>query len=411
MGSFFICYPFLDITQAVVTMKLTRTVYNGSTYRHNEESGASTVSPTQKSFVTESAPLENYENNKSVIVLNDGILNDEAMDNDLGDETGSDVILKDDIMRDEQIVIINDDVTDNDVMDDDITDKFAMDDDVRNDVGGNNVTVNAITDDDTTQNDPMNGDVTGHDVVDDVIWNYIMDENVTGNGIRDNDVNENDIEYDIIDNDVMDQGAIKKVIVDDDVIGNDIIDENVTGNDIMDDDLTGNVITDNDVIEKDIDYDIIHNDIMDQNVNTNYGSTHINKAIMDDDIINTVSDINNDTKYIVDAHDTNYETVEDGSLIHDKACIQGPTVDDWQTVSENLTYVYSAHLDPDSSETRSGIHIVGSIMGVYTQQPKYSSLVSDYYCRVWARSQSQEETEVFTAHVTAITGRGYTFGL
>ena len=225
LGSFLICYPLLDITQAVVTMKLIGTVYNGSIYRLDETSGASTVSPTQKSFVTESAPLENYENNKSVIVLNDGTFNDEAMDGVLGDETESDVILKDeimndDIMRDDQIVIMNGTAKDKDV-----------------------------------------------------------------------------------------------------------------------------------------------------------------------------------------------ETVKDRVLIHDKACIQGPTVDDWQTVSENLTYVYSAHLNPDSSETRSGIHIVGSIMGVYTKQPKYSSLVSDYYCRVWARSQSQEETEVFTAHVTAITGRGYTFGL
>ena len=104
-------------------------------------------------------------------------------------------------------------------------------------------------------------------------------------------------------------------------------------------------------------------------------------------------------------------TANSGALIHDNACIQGPTVDDWQTVSENLTYVYSAHLDPDSSETQSGIHIVGSILAILQQQPKYNTLTSGYYCRVWVKSGNQNETEVFTAQVINISGRGYTFGL
>ena len=145
-----------------------------------------------------------------------------------------------------------------------------------------------------------------------------------------------------------------------------------------------------------------------------------NDAIVDGATVNSLDDVvmesstvgnNNIDRNAMSDNILDGVTANSGALIHDNACIQGPTVDDWQTVSENLTYVYSAHLDPDSSETQSGIHIVGSILAILQEQPKYNTLTSGYYCRVWVKSGNQNATEVFTAQVINISGRGYTFGL
>ena len=114
---------------------------------------------------------------------------------------------------------------------------------------------------------------------------------------------------------------------------------------------------------------------------------------------------------ILEGGNMHHDLVVDGVSINGDVCDQGPDVDNWQAVSENITYVYSAHLNPDSSKKGSIIHVVGSILSRYPKQPKYVTVAPNYYCRVWVRSSDLQAPEVYTAQVSEMSGRGYTYGL
>jgi hypothetical protein len=73
--------------------------------------------------------------------------------------------------------------------------------------------------------------------------------------------------------------------------------------------------------------------------------------------------------------------------------------DNWQTVRENISYVYAAHLDPQSNETYSWIIILGLLRRDIMKDLTRQNTSRYYYCRLWYKLRDQQTNDVITAQV------------
>ena len=75
--------------------------------------------------------------------------------------------------------------------------------------------------------------------------------------------------------------------------------------------------------------------------------------------------------------------------------------DDWQTVDENISYAYSAHLNPDSSDTESLVQIIGA-MRVKEIEDMTCTFRQTLQCQLWWWSRGANEPTVDRAKVDQI---------
>ena len=78
--------------------------------------------------------------------------------------------------------------------------------------------------------------------------------------------------------------------------------------------------------------------------------------------------------------------------------------DNWQTVKKNVSYVYSAHLHPDSNETVSVVQVLGTLI-----DREYSADVNYTFrkivqCKLWSwpRARGAREPTVTLTRVSSI---------
>ena len=76
--------------------------------------------------------------------------------------------------------------------------------------------------------------------------------------------------------------------------------------------------------------------------------------------------------------------------------------DNWQTVEKNISYVYSAHLHPDSNDTESVVQILGA-MREKELVDKNCSFQRMVHCRLWSWPHGANEPTVDHVRVDKIS--------
>ena len=76
-------------------------------------------------------------------------------------------------------------------------------------------------------------------------------------------------------------------------------------------------------------------------------------------------------------------------------------LDNWQTVDENISYVYSAHLDPESNEGESVVQILGALRDRVFED-KNSAYRQNVQCKLWRWSPGNKEPTVTITRVEKI---------
>ena len=75
--------------------------------------------------------------------------------------------------------------------------------------------------------------------------------------------------------------------------------------------------------------------------------------------------------------------------------------DNWQTVDKNISYVYSAHLHPDSNETVSVVQVLGAL-----RDREYTDVNCTFrkivQCKLWSWPRGASEPTVTLTRVSSI---------
>ena len=75
--------------------------------------------------------------------------------------------------------------------------------------------------------------------------------------------------------------------------------------------------------------------------------------------------------------------------------------DNWQTVDKNISYVYSAHLHPDSNETVSVVQVLGAL-----RDREYTDVNCTFrkivQCKLWSWPRGAREPTVTLTRVSSI---------
>ena len=83
--------------------------------------------------------------------------------------------------------------------------------------------------------------------------------------------------------------------------------------------------------------------------------------------------------------------------------------DNWQTVEKNISYVYSAHLHPDSNDTESVVQILGA-MREKEFLDKNCIFQRMIHCRLWSWPHGANEPTVDHVRVAAISPTSHKIG-
>ena len=76
--------------------------------------------------------------------------------------------------------------------------------------------------------------------------------------------------------------------------------------------------------------------------------------------------------------------------------------DNWQTVQDSVSYVYSSHLDLQSNDTHSWIVILGALRRDEMMDLFNENTTRYYYCRLWYVSLDHQINDVITSRVLDI---------